>query len=272
MNEVMNNPGAWLAVYGVNIGGAIVIFFVGRWLAGLITNLLEKGLSKKGVEATLTGFLKNITYATLLTIVVVATINQLGVQTTSFIAIIGAAGLAVGLALQGSLSNFAAGVMIIIFRPFKQGDYVEAAGTAGIVEEIKVFSTQLRSPDNKTIIVPNSAIMAGNIVNYSTKPTRRVDMVFGVAYDADLKKARDTLAAILAEDSRILKDPAPTIAVGDLADSNVNFFVRPWVNSADYWNVYFDVTEQVKLRFDAAGVGIPFPQMDVHLDRAANGG
>jgi len=271
VNEVMNDPGAWLALYGAKIVAAVAIFFVGRWLAGLVSNLLEKGLNNRGVEATLTGFLKNITYATLLTIVVIATINQLGVQTTSFIAIIGAAGLAVGLALQGSLSNFAAGVMIIIFRPFKQGDYVEAGGTAGIVEEIKVFSTQLRSPDNKTVIVPNAGIMGGNIVNYATKPTRRVDMVFGVAYDADLKKARETLAAIVAEDSRILKDPAPTIAIGALADSSVNFFVRPWVNSADYWNVYFDVTEQVKLRCDAAGVGIPFPQMDVHLDRAANG-
>ena len=272
MSEAMNNPGDWLVIYGMKIAGAIIIFLVGRWLASLITKLVGKVLDKKGLDPTLAGFFKTLTYTALLTIVVVATISQLGVQTTSFIAIIGAASLAVGFALQGSLSNFAAGVMIIIFRPFKLGDFVEAAGIAGVVEEIKIFATQLRSADNKTLIVPNAAIMGGSIVNYSTKPTRRVDMVFGVAYDADIKTVRDTLATILTEDSRVLTDPPATITVGELADSSVNFFVRPWVNSADYWDVYFAVTEQVKLRFDAAGIGIPFPQVDVHMDQGATSG
>lgn len=265
MDEIMGNPGEWLVFYSVKIIGALVIFFVGKWLARFATNALGKVL-EKSVEPVLTGFLKNITYVALITIVVIAAINQLGVQTTSFIAILGAAGLAVGLALQGSLSNFAAGVMIIIFRPFKSGDFVEAAGTAGTVEEIKVFSTQLRSVDNKTLIIPNAAVMNGNIVNYSAKPTRRVDMVFGVSYGAELKTVRDTIAAILTEDGRILKEPEPVIVVGELADSSVNFYVRPWVNTADYWDVYFAVTEQVKLKFDAAGIGIPYPQIDVHMD------
>jgi small conductance mechanosensitive channel len=191
------------------------------------------------------------------------------VETTSFIAILGAAGLAVGFALQGSLSNFAAGVMLIIFRPFKSGDFIEAGGTIGVVEAIQIFNTVLRTPDNKMVIVPNSNITGGNITNYSAKEDRRIDMVFGIGYDDDLKKAKEILERLISEDSRILKDPAPTVAVSELADSSVNFVVRPWVKTSDYWAVYWDFTEKVKLTFDAEGISIPYPQQDVHMHQVA---
>jgi small conductance mechanosensitive channel len=200
-----------------------------------------------------------------MTFVIVAAIGTLGVQTTSFVAVLGAAGLAVGFALQGSLSNFAAGVMLIVFRPFKAGDYVEAGGTAGSVQEVSIFTTVMKTPDNKKVIIPNSQITGGSITNYSAMETRRVDMVFGIGYGDNIKQAKDTLEQILAADERILKDPAPTIAVSELADSSVNFVVRPWVKTADYWAVYFDLTEKVKLTFDEKGISIPFPQQDVHM-------
>ena len=200
-----------------------------------------------------------------MTFVIIAALGMLGIQTTSFIAVLGAAGLAVGLALQGSLSNFAAGVLMIIFRPFKVGDFIEGAGTAGVVEEIQIFTTQLRTPDNKTIIIPNAKLTADNIVNFSAKGTRRADMVFGIGYDDDIDKARNIISEILSNEARILKDPPPQVAVSELADSCVNFVVRPWVDADDYWGVVFDVTEAVKKRFDAEGVNIPFPQRDVHL-------
>jgi small conductance mechanosensitive channel len=199
--------------------------------------------------------------------VIIAAINTLGVQTTSFIAVIGAAGLAIGFALQGSLANFASGVMLIIFRPFKAGDFVEAGGTSGAVEAIHIFNTVLKTPDNKKVIIPNSKVTGDNIVNYSAKDTRRVDLVFGIGYEDDIRKAKQTLEQIVASDERVLKDPAPTIAVSELGDSSVNFVVRPWVNTADYWSVYFDLTEKVKLTFDDQGISIPFPQTDVHLHK-----
>jgi small conductance mechanosensitive channel len=197
--------------------------------------------------------------------VVLAALAQLGIQTTSFIAVIGAAGLAIGFALQGSLSNFAAGVMLIIFRPFKVGDFIEAAGTAGVVEEIMIFSTKLRSPDNKQLYVPNGSILSGTIVNYSAKNQRRVDLVFGCGYGDDIKKVKALLEAIVKENPLVLDDPAPTIGVLELGDSSVNFAVRPWVATPDYWDAYFQITEGVKQRFDEAGISIPFPQRDVHL-------
>jgi small conductance mechanosensitive channel len=208
-------------------------------------------------------------YAALLAFVIIAALGQLGIQTTSFIAILGAAGLAIGLALQGSLSNFSAGVLMIIFRPFKQGDFIEGAGVAGIVEEVHIFNTVLRTGDNKTIIIPNDALMGGNIINYSTQPTRRLDLVVGIGYDDDIKKAKNILNELMANDERILKDPAPTLGLLELADSSVNFAVRPWVNSSDYWGVHFDLLESIKLRFDAEGISIPYPQQDVHLHRSA---
>jgi len=204
-------------------------------------------------------------YYTLMAAVIIATINQLGVQTTSLLAVVGAAGLAIGLALQGSLSNFASGVMIVLFRPYKVGDVIEAGGVTGSVIEVQIFTTIMKTPDNKKIIVPNSQVMAGEITNYSANPTRRVDLVAGCGYDDDLDKVRGVLEGIIAADDRILSDPAPTIAISELADSSVNFVVRPWVNSADYWGVYFDLTEQIKKRFDAEGISIPYPQRDVHV-------
>jgi len=197
--------------------------------------------------------------------VVLAALSQLGIQTTSFIAILGAAGLAIGLALQGSLANFAAGFLMIIFRPFKVGDFIEGAGVAGVVEQIQIFTTILRTPDNKTIIVPNAGLSNGNITNYSTKDTRRVDLTVGASYDADIRHVKQVLEGIIAADQRILPDPAPMIVVSELADSSVNFVVRVWVKSPDYWGVFFNANEQVKLRFDEEGIGIPYPQRDVHV-------
>jgi small conductance mechanosensitive channel len=192
-----------------------------------------------------------------------------GIETTSFIAILGAAGLAIGLALQGSLSNFASGVLIIMLRPFKSGDYIEAAGKSGSVEKIEIFATELRTPDNKVVIVPNSSIMSGAITNYSREATRRIDLVIGVDYDADLKQAKQVLQSVLEADDRILKDPAYTVAVSELADSSVNFVVRPWVKTPDYWAVYFDLMENIKLALDEANINIPYPQMDVHVQKEA---
>jgi small conductance mechanosensitive channel len=254
-----------LAFYGLKIIAAILIFVVGRWIAKALRNVIKRMMTKGNVDEILISFVGNLTYIALLAFVIIAALNQLGIQTTSFIAIIGAAGLAIGLALQGSLANFAAGVLMIIFRPFQVGDYIEGAGVAGAVEKVQIFTTQLRTPDNKTIIIPNAKIMGDNITNYSAKDTRRVDMVIGVSYGDDLKKVREILEDILAKDDRILKDPAPTIGVLELGDNSVNFAVRPWVKRDDYWGTYFDVTETVKRRFDKEGISIPYPQRDVHL-------
>lgn len=251
----------------INIALALAIFFVGRMVIKLIIGLLKKLLMRSNMDAMLNNFITSILNALLLLVVIIAALNQLGVDTTSLIAIIGAAGLAIGLSLQDSLKNFAAGVMLIVFKPFKAGDFVEAAGIAGVVEDITIFSSILRTGDNRSVIVPNGAIYSGVIVNYSAKETRRVDMVFGIGYEADLRQAKQLLADIIAEDDRVLKDPETVIAVSELADSSVNFIVRPWVNSADYWAVLWDTTEKVKLRFDEAGISIPFPQMDVHLHK-----
>ncbi len=253
--------------YGLQILLAIVVLLVGKWLASAVADSLEKGLKAKNVDSTVGRFTRNITYYVLLTIVFIAALGQLGVQTASFVAVIGAAGLAIGFALQGSLANFAAGVLLILFRPFKAGDFVEAAGTAGVVTEISIFSTILTTPDNKRIIVSNNSVMNNNIVNYSTMPTRRVDFVVGVSYSADLALVRKTLEEIAANDERILKDPGITVGVSALADSSINFNYRVWVNSADYWDVFYAINEQVKLRFDELNIEIPFPQMDVHVDK-----
>ncbi len=255
----------WAAFYSLKIVAAVAIFIVGRWIAKLLRNLVERMMTKGKVDEALVKFVGNITYVALIVIVVIAALNQLGIQTTSFIAIIGAAGLAIGLALQGSLANFAAGVLMIIFRPFKVGDYVEGAGAAGTVEEISIFTTVLKSPDNKIIIVPNAKITGDNIVNYSAKDSRRLDLVIGVSYSDDLQKVKEVLYDILKNEDRILKDPAPTIGVLELADSSVNFAVRPWVRTGDYWTLFFDLKEKIKERFDAESISIPFPQQDVHL-------
>jgi small conductance mechanosensitive channel len=223
---------------------------------------------RRKADDTLTKFAVSFTKIALMTFVIIAAIGALGVETTSFAAVIAAAGLAIGFALQGSLANFAAGVMLLVFRPFKAGDYIEAGGTSGAVESIQIFNTILRTPDNKRVIVPNNKVTGDNIVNYSAMDTRRIDLVFGIGYGDDIKKAKETLERILGEEERILKDPAPTVAVSELGDSSVNFVVRPWVATADYWGVYFALTEKVKLTFDEQGISIPFPQRDVHLFQA----
>ncbi len=254
-----------LMQYGPKLLAAIVIFYVGKLLSKWLKRLVTRMMNKTHVDPLIVSFTSSIVYMAMMVFVVVATLGQVGIQTTSFIAILGAAGLAIGLALQGSLSNFAAGFLLIIFRPFKVGDVIEAAGVTGKVDDIQIFTTTLKTPDNKTIIVPNAKLSGDNIINYSTQKTRRVDMVVGVSYDADLKQVREILQDIVNKDERVLSDPEPLIVVGELADNSVNFFVRVWVNSADYWNVYFDANEAVKLRMDEAGIGIPYPQRDVHL-------
>ena len=225
-------------------------------------------MEKANVDAVLVGFLSNIVFYLLMVAVLITAVSQLGIQTTSFVAVLGAAGLAVGLALQGSLSNFSSGVLIILFRPFKVGDFVEAGGVTGVIDEIGILVTELHTPDNKGIIVPNSQIMGGHIVNFNAHETRRCDMVFGIGYGDDIDKAKGILLDILNSDERVLKDPAPVVTVSALADSSVNFNVRPWVKASDYWGVFFDTHEQVKKRFDAEGVSIPFPQRDVHIHQA----
>ena len=254
-----------LTVFGVKILAALAVFIIGRWIVKYLGNLTRKVMEKRDVDPTLTKFVANLTYMALLTFVILAALGMLGIQTTSFIAVLGAAGLAIGLALQGSLSNFAAGILMIIFRPFKVGDFIEGAGVAGTVEEIQIFTTQLATPDNKTIIIPNAKLTADNIINYSAKGTRRADMVFGIGYADDIDKAREIILEILSNDERVLKDPPLQVAVSELADSSVNFVARAWVDAGDYWGVVFDATEAVKKRFDAENISIPFPQRDVHL-------
>ncbi|MGD8991332.1 MAG: mechanosensitive ion channel [Desulfobacterales bacterium] len=254
-----------LTVFGVKILAALAVFIIGRWVVKYMRRLTIRIMEKREVDPTLTKFVTNLIYVALLTFVIVAALGMLGIQTTSFIAVLGAAGLAIGLALQGSLSNFAAGVLMIIFRPFKVGDLIEAAGVTGVVEEIQIFTTQLVTPDNKTIIIPNAQITGDTITNYTRKGTRRADMVIGIGYDDDIDKARTIISDVLSQDERILEAPATNIAVSELADSSVNFAVRPWVKVEDYWGVIFDATETIKKRFDAEGISIPYPQRDVHV-------
>lgn len=248
----------------ISIVMAILIFLIGKFVVKMIVKFVKKLMLKAKVDEILINFVGSIIGAVLLLFVIIAALDQLGVNTTSMIALIGAAGLAVGLALQGTLQNFASGVMLIMFRPFNAGDYVEVASTSGTVEEVGIFTTTLLSVDNREIIIPNGEIFGGVIVNYSKRATRRVDMVFGIGYDDDLLKAKEIITRILGEDKRILADPAPVIVVGELADSSVNFNVRPWCKTADYWGVYGDMHERIKLAFDAEGISIPYPQMDVH--------
>lgn len=255
--------------WGINIVMALLIFFIGRMVVKLVVSIAGKLMERSKVDPMLVDFIQAIVNAVLLLFVVVAALDRLGVDTTSLVAVLGAAGLAIGLSLQGSLQNFAAGVMLLVFRPFKSGDFVEAGGTAGIVEGISIFTTTIRSPDNKEVIVPNGSIYGGNIVNYSARDTRRVDMKFGISYDDDIRKAKALLLEIVTSHPLVLEDPAPVVALLELADSSVNFVVRPWAKTADYWTVYFEIHEAVKLRFDEEDITIPYPQMDVHMEKAA---
>lgn len=265
MNINVDAVWLWLSAYSLNIIGAILIFIVGKWLSRRIANLLSKLLQKNNVDQTLVNFLSNLTYYSLIVLVVVAAAGRLGINTTSFLTIIGAAGLAVGLALKDSLANFAAGVMLVLFRPFAIGDVVSTAGITAKVESINIFNTHFCSPDNQLIIVPNGKIINDIITNINIKATRRIDLVVGISYSDDMAKTREILAGLAKEDSRVLADPAPTIAVAELADSSVNLVFRPWVKTADYWDVRFDLTEKIKNALDEAGISIPFPQQDVHL-------
>jgi small conductance mechanosensitive channel len=264
-SSLMEKVYTFLALYGLKVLSAIAIFVIGRWVAKGITRIIERLMVKRKVDKTLVSFVTNLGYVALLAFVVIAALNKLGIQTASFIAVLGAAGLAIGLALQGSLSNFAAGILMIIFRPFKVGDYIEGAGVAGTVEAIEIFTTQLITPDNKTIIIPNSKISSDNIINYSTKGTRRVELVFGIGYDDNIDKARQVIMDIIEKDGRVFKDPVPIVVVSGLADSSVNLTMRAWSALEDHWNIFFDTTEKVKKAFDANGITIPFPQRDVHI-------
>lgn len=251
--------------FGLKALIAIVIFYVGRMIARLITKGLRNLMQSQEVDKILETFVCNLVYWMLMTFIIIAAMSQLGIQTTSLIAVMAAGGLAVGLALQGALGNFAAGVLIVMFRPYRVGDYIEAAGIAGSVLQVQILTTMLKTGDNKLIVVPNGQIMSSIIINYSAHKTRRIDMVIGVSYDDDIDKVRNTIRELIDADDRILKDPECLIAVSELADSSVNFTVRPWVNRADYSGVKFALTEAIKKRFDKDGISFPFPQQDVHL-------
>ena len=263
--QYIDQAPALIINYGSMVVIALLIFVIGKMLARAISNGVVRAMTKRDVDVTITRFVGSLIYGLLFAFVVVAALSQLGIETTSFIALLGAAGLAVGLALQGSLSNFAAGVLLVLFRPLRAGDFVEAGGVSGVVEEVSIFTTILKTGDNKTIIIPNSAVMSGTITNYSLEANRRVDIVVGISYDADIGAARSIIRGLMEADKRILKDPAAGISVADLADSSVNLAIRPWVKSADYWPVRGDLLEAIKHHFDEAGIGIPYPQMDVHL-------
>lgn len=258
---LQKNAIAW----GVNVLLALLVFVVGRWIAKLLSGVFKRILIQAKVDELAAKFLTNVIYSILIAAVIIASLDRLGVNTTSLLAIMGAAGLAIGLALKDSLSNFAAGVMLIFFRPFRSGDFIDAAGVQGVVEQVRVFSTVLRSPDNREITIPNAAIYNGTITNVSARPTRRIDLIFSVAYSDDLSLAKQLISEILENEMRVLKDPKPTVDVAELAASSVDIYVRPWVKTSDYWSTRCALIEKVKLAFDEKGISIPFPQQDVHL-------
>lgn len=251
--------------YGLKILFALVIFFVGKYFSGVAQKVVRKLLNSRKVDPTVVSFVANLSWAVVFVFTIIATLGQIGVQTASLVAVIGAAGLAVGLALQGSLSNFASGVLMVLFRPCRVGDYIEAAGIAGTVDEITIFSTKLRTPDNKVIVAPNSSIMNGTITNYSASENRRIDLVICVSYTADLAQTKKVLTEILVNNQYVLKEPGYTVGLSELASSSINFVVRPWVKTADYWTARFEILEQIKNALDAADIEIPFPQMDIHV-------
>lgn len=255
----------YLIPWSIRIVTAALIFIIGRWIAKLIIRICRRLMNASKLDIMLVDFVCNILYALLLIIVILSALDQLGVKTTSALAILGAAGLAIGLSLQNSLSNFASGVMLIVFRPFKTGDYVEAGSVSGIVEAISLFTTVMRTGDNREVIVPNSHIYSAPITNYSARETRRIDMTFSIGYDDDIKLAKSLIETCLQQEERILPDPAPAIMVMELAASSVDLAVRPWVKSSDYWAVRSDLLENIKAAFDANQISIPFPQQDVHI-------
>jgi small conductance mechanosensitive channel len=259
-----------LISYSIKLMAAVAIFIVGQFIAKIIRKIMVKLLNKRGVDAAVISFVASLTYGLVLMVAIIAAISHLGFNTTSLVAIVGAAGLAIGLALQGSLSNFASGVLIISLRPFKSGDFIEVSGISGVVEEILIFSTKLRTGDNKSVIIPNGAITSGTITNYSAKPTRRIDLIIGVSYDANLAQTKQVLSDVVAKHELVLKDQNVTIGVSELADNSVNLVVRPWVKSENYWPVYFDLLENIKVALDQAGIEIPYPQLSLHLNKEKN--
>ncbi|WP_299551854.1 mechanosensitive ion channel domain-containing protein [Seonamhaeicola sp.] len=257
----------FIVEYGIKVIGAIVIWIVGSWIIKKITKGIGKVMSKNNYDVSLQKFLLNLIGWGLKILLFLAILSQLGIETTSFAAILAAAGLAIGMALQGSLGNFAGGVLIMIFKPFKIGDLIEAQGELGVVKEIEIFTTKILSPTNKEIIIPNGALSNGNITNYSTEGMLRVDLTIGVSYDSDIKQTKEVLMNVLTSNPKVLKDPAPSVSVAELADSSVNFAVRPYATIADYWDVYFGVTEGCKLALDKAGIEIPYPhQVEIHKE------
>ena len=263
--EIINSITQIAADFGLRLLYAVLIIFVGRWVIKLLLKIIKSALEKTTVEETIRIFVANLLNSLLMVIIFIAAINQLGIETTSIIAMLGAAGLAIGLALQGSLANFAAGILIVIFRPYKVGDYIEAGSAEGTVLDIQIFSTVLKTPDNKVVVVPNGTIMDSSIINYTGQETRRVDIVASCGYEDDIDKVKDILKDILNQDERILEEPQPRIAVSELADNSINFIVRPWVNSSDVLSVKYSILEQIKKRFDEEGISIPYPQRDVHI-------
>ena len=263
--EIINSITQIAADFGLRLLYAVLIIFVGRWVIKLLLKIIKSALEKTTVEETIRIFVANLLNSLLMVIIFIAAINQLGIETTSIIAMLGAAGLAIGLALQGSLANFAAGILIVIFRPYKVGDYIEAGSAEGTVLDIQIFSTVLKTPDNKVVVVPNGTIMDSSIINYTGQATRRVDIVASCGYEDDIDKVKDILKDILNQDERILEEPQPRIAVSELADNSINFIVRPWVNSSDVLSVKYSILEQIKKRFDEEGISIPYPQRDVHI-------
>ncbi|AZG74102.1 mechanosensitive ion channel family protein [Shewanella livingstonensis] len=265
LDALVEQAPEFLMTYGLKALAAIVIFLIGKYFSGVAKRITTKLLTNRKVDATVVSFVANLAWMLVFVFTIVATLGQVGVQTASLVAVIGAAGLAVGLALQGSLSNFASGVLMVLFRPCRVGDFIEAAGVAGVVDEITIFSTRLRTGDNKMIIAPNSAIMNGTITNYSALEKRRIDLVIGVSYSADIATTKKVIADVLDNNQSVLKDPGYTIGLAELADCSINFVVRPWVNTSDYWPTRFELLEQIKNALDAANIEIPFPQMDLHV-------
>lgn len=280
MNELLTTLQGWIdpealgtliLQWSGRLFAALLIFLIGRWVASALTGWFARAMGRAGAEDTLVRFLRSLIYMTLMVFIVLTAVGALGVPTTNFLAILGAAGLAVGLALKDSLANFSSGIMLVFFRPFKAGDYVEAAGIAGTVETVGIFDTVLKTPDNRVITVPNSLVYGDTITNYSAEATRRIDLVIGISYDDDPARAKALIQGILTADDRILDEPAPTLMVLDLADSSVNIAVRPWVNSADYWAVRGDLLERIKSTLESNGLSIPYPQRDLHLVSQATG-
>lgn len=266
--NILNKLSELLSAWGMKVVGALALLIIGLIVLKLIRRSVIKGLKKTRLDVTLVPYISGVVYYILLAVLILAVLSLFGVETTSVIAILGAAGLAVGLALQGTLSNFAAGVMLLIFRPFRIGDFVETGGVSGVIAEIGTFSTKLNTPDNVLITVPNSAVYGQTIKNYTAHDKRRIDLVVGISYPDDIGKAIETINRVISADERILKDPAPQVAVSEMADSSVNLVVRPWCNTADYWTVRFDLIRRLKEEIEAAGLSIPFPQRDVHLYNA----